>query len=388
MTEDDESALSGAQLHPFLRRARRQAGDLPDLGRWLGHTLGLARELVPAAAGAILLDDPALKQRDEASTLTFVAAFGAAHARVLGQVVPPGRGIAGRVYRQGRPLRVDLAGADPARLDFFPEVDARSAFETATVLAVPIRLEEQVCGVLELLNRLPSPGPGSAPGARTQRGEGGSHGAFGARDLQLATLVADHVGRAILNAVDLLKENDLAQRDALTGLANVRGLESFLHAEVRSAEAERRPLAVLFFDVDHLKRLNDRLGHQAGSEVLRRVGHALARVTREEPARAYRFGGDEFVVVYRGPEARAVALAEQAQEEVRQHTAGPFPGGTLPAVELSVGVATLATLRSSPRDVTLGDRLLGAADRALYRAKRAGRGRVARPQAEDDTLGS
>ncbi len=359
MSEDDESTLSGASLHPFLRRARRRAGDVPDLGRWLGHTLGLARELVPAEAGAILLDDPAAKKRDEETTLTFVAAFGPAHGRVLGQAVPPGQGIAGRVYREGRPVRVDLSSDDPARADFFPGVDARSSFRTVSVLAAPIRLEEHVCGVLELLNRQGAEGPAFVP-----------------RDLPLASLMADHIGRAILNAVDLLKENELAQRDALTGLSNVRGLDAHLEREARAAQREGRPLSLLFFDVDHLKRLNDRLGHQAGSEALRRVGQALATAVSDAPARAYRFGGDEFVVVLRGDAADALALADAARAEARRETEGAAaPGGVLPAIELSVGVATLATLHDD--DATLGSRLLRAADRALYRAKRAGRARVA-----------
>ena len=314
--EGDESSLSGGALHPFLRRARRKAGDLPDLGRWLGHTLSLARQLVPAEAGAILLDDPGRKRRGEGSALTFVAAFGPAHAAVVGREVPPGQGIAGRVYREGCALRVDLEADDPGGADFFPGIDAWSAFETVNVLAAPIRLEDHVCGVLELINREADPEPRS----------------FTERDVQLATLVADHVGRAILNAVDLLKENELAQRDALTGLANVRGLETQLAAQVAEADAEGRPLSVLFLDVDHLKRLNDRLGHQAGSEALRRVGQALATVTGPSGAQAYRFGGDEFVVVVRGGEVEALALAEAAREETRRRTGGPFADGMLPPV--------------------------------------------------------
>lgn len=146
-------------------------------------------------------------------------------------------------------------------------------------------------------------------------------------------------------------------------------------------------MALMFVDVDHLKRVNSKLGHAAGSEALKRTGRALDEAAAGV-GDVFRFGGDEFVVVQRhASKEGARALADHLRSHVAQSTAGPMrAGGVLPKITVSIGVATLRGLRhvngQPPSD--LRSRLMTTADRALFRAKGAGRNRVAVATTRDD----
>jgi diguanylate cyclase (GGDEF)-like protein len=360
-------ALAEDELHVFLRRRRRRNSNIGEpLGQFLAETLDLTSRLVPCEAGSLLLDDPTVPR--SRSPLTFVAAFGAAAERLVGMRVPSGHGVVGHVYDSGELYATAGPEADP---HFFEQVDAEAGFHTRSLIATPVRLERQVCGVFELVNR-----KGKAR--------------FTKHDIELVALLGGYMSRAILNGVDILKQTELALRDELTGLGNVRRLEPEIEKAVKIARKTRRDLSVLFLDVDRLKSLNDRLGHRAGSEALRRVGSVLATAVGEEGF-AYRFGGDEFVVVLPDQDAEAAdRVAERLRTAVAKGTRGPMRhGGTLPKITVSIGLATLDDCLHPGRSTAARRtaRLLAAADRALYRAKRKGRNRVARATRRDDTLG-
>lgn len=148
----------------------------------------------------------------------------------------------------------------------------------------------------------------------------------------------------------------LSVTDPLTGLANYRRLIDVLESEVARADRTRRGFAVLFFDVDGLKAINDRHGHLVGSRALCRVGEAIRRSCRlvDTPAR---FGGDEFAVVM--PEADEAAARRLANRVATSLVADREK----PSVAVSVGVAL------HPRDGASPEDLLGAADNALYAMK-------------------
>jgi diguanylate cyclase (GGDEF)-like protein len=161
---------------------------------------------------------------------------------------------------------------------------------------------------------------------------------------------------------------DLSLTDALTGLPNRRALERRLDVWF----TETQPVAVLMVDVDHFKPYNDRLGHPAGDDCLRRIAACLAEVAAGAGAFAARFGGEEFaVVLHNGSELDGARLALSIVDGIRQlDIAHPGrPDGT-PLVTVSIGVARVHSARgSAPASV------FEAADSALYLAKKRGRNR-------------
>jgi diguanylate cyclase (GGDEF)-like protein len=160
----------------------------------------------------------------------------------------------------------------------------------------------------------------------------------------------------------------LATTDGLTGLVNRRTFTAQLAARVREAHRYRRPLSLLLLDVDYFKKVNDTYGHPAGDAVLRGVA-GVARAQARETDLVARYGGEEMALVL--PEtdvAGARVIAERLRASV-QASAHPTEQGTL-RVTVSVGVATWPGSGQTPEE------LVESADRALYRAKQAGRNRV------------
>jgi diguanylate cyclase (GGDEF)-like protein len=170
------------------------------------------------------------------------------------------------------------------------------------------------------------------------------------------------------NAIGMAAEaQKLANTDSLTGLANRRASIDWLGSLVRASDEEEDPLALLMFDIDHFKRINDCFGHQTGDEVLKRVASIARSQVRVEDM-VGRIGGEEFVCVLSGltvPEARA--LAERMCRAIAVHSADDG----LPQATISIGLAVLRA-GDTPED------LLARADAALYEAKEAGRNQVRR----------
>jgi diguanylate cyclase (GGDEF)-like protein len=155
-----------------------------------------------------------------------------------------------------------------------------------------------------------------------------------------------------------------ARADALTGLLNRRGFDERAELELTRARREGNPLAVAIFDIDHFKSVNDAWGHDAGDQVLMRIGSLLAERSRDIDLAA-RFGGEEFVVLMPGADAAdAAAFAQRVRTALAadRRTA-------LPPVRLSAGVDAAV----APASV---EELLHGADSALYNAKRRGRDRT------------
>jgi diguanylate cyclase (GGDEF)-like protein len=157
-----------------------------------------------------------------------------------------------------------------------------------------------------------------------------------------------------------------ASTDALTGLPNRRYFVEFcglLARRRRSGDA----VGVLMIDIDKFKVLNDTHGHATGDEVLRAVGAAIVSAVREDDVPA-RYGGEEFVVLLRNPSPEvALDIGERVRASVAALELGRFG---VDRVSVSVGVAVAREADQSITD------LVAQADRALFRAKRAGRDRV------------
>jgi diguanylate cyclase (GGDEF)-like protein len=181
-------------------------------------------------------------------------------------------------------------------------------------------------------------------------------------------LVLHLISRAEKEEISYLRR--VADVDHLTGLVS----RSFFHrAAERRIEIYKRnglPLACAVLDVDNFKSYNDRYGHGSGDEALRCVGRVLRESTRADDVVA-RYGGEEFVVLMGGNVEDAIEVAERVRHGVEHEsvTENETPLGS--SITVSVGVAGLT------EDVSSLEQLVEKADDELYRAKRAGKNRVA-----------
>lgn len=162
-----------------------------------------------------------------------------------------------------------------------------------------------------------------------------------------------------------------AVTDPLTGLYNRRYLLSQLQPLLKRAELGGPALAVLVFDLDHFKRVNDRFGHDVGDDVLREFAARIASNVRPTDF-VCRLGGEEFVVVMPATTSDyAILAAERLRMVISGDDFGVRRGGVWLRVTVSVGMACSDNAAFAP------DQLLKLADEALYRAKQEGRDRVA-----------
>jgi diguanylate cyclase (GGDEF)-like protein len=161
----------------------------------------------------------------------------------------------------------------------------------------------------------------------------------------------------------------LSVSDALTHVRNRRYLLQFLERELQRAGRYRRPVALVLFDIDDFKRINDRLGHLGGDYTLRELAACTESSLRREGLLA-RFGGDEFAIVL--PEANrevAVRVAERIRRQIEEHQ---FSYEGIPySLTVSLGVAA-----TNGNESVSCERFINEADAHLYEAKRLGRNRV------------
>ena len=179
----------------------------------------------------------------------------------------------------------------------------------------------------------------------------------------LATQAATAVGAARIHE----HTESMAMTDALTQLPNRRRMEVDLAREVGASSRYGRPLGFAMVDVDHFKAYNDALGHQAADVALQTLARILAASVRSTDT-VYRYGGEEIAVVMRETDLEsAEQLGDRLREAVEHHFAAPDQPRP---VTISVGVASM------PIHATSLPELVGAADQALYEAKRSGRNRT------------
>jgi diguanylate cyclase (GGDEF)-like protein len=188
-----------------------------------------------------------------------------------------------------------------------------------------------------------------------------AEGAFDG-ELNLLGLLADQLAVALQNSRDYHEKLEAAIRDPLTGLYNRRYFYEAFSQEIARHERYGTPAALVLFDIDDFKQINDTLGHQAGDEVLEEVGKIVARLVRPSDTFA-RIGGEEFgLLMPETGQLDALLVAERLRTAVaRTRILGERP------VTLSGGVAAM------PQDGTTREELQSNADQALYWAKRNGK---------------
>jgi diguanylate cyclase (GGDEF)-like protein len=198
------------------------------------------------------------------------------------------------------------------------------------------------------------------------------------RDVGMKVAVLDHLDNEAGRVKDLqlLPADDLdslllfANEDGLSGLYNHRYFQERLRYEVARCLRYRHALSLLFVDLDRFKRYNDEYGHLKGDVLIRDVSAYFKLSCREADAVA-RYGGDEFAFILPETNAKqALVVAERLRTKFNsRHLGSPAPG-VVRSVTLSIGIGCL------PGDARTAEDLIEAADRALYRAKQAGRDRI------------
>jgi diguanylate cyclase (GGDEF)-like protein len=366
-------ALEIPLLERFLERHRSGLslkGEV-ELDLVLRQILQKAYEFVPSESGSILLDDPYRKVSDRRENeLVFVATFGHASRDLIGHRLSAQYGIVGRVYQTGMPYVSAQVDRDQF---FYSAIDHQIGHKTHSIVAVPVYIGKNVCGVLELINRL----------------EGK---VFTQRDLTLLEIFSGYTSFMLQNALDAKRAHELAKRDDLTGLFNDRWFNIRLNEALADAQKSGKEAVLIFMDLDRFKVINDCHGHLAGSQVLREVGFLLKRVVNQENATVARYGGDEFVMVL--PETtleKGVEICEVLRDAIASTTylSGDW-GFSMPALNLagilsaSIGIAQyIPDLKSNaPVDLEKNN-LLRRADAAMYRAKSRGKNQVVIARADE-----
>lgn len=203
-------------------------------------------------------------------------------------------------------------------------------------------------------------------------------GAFHSLTKPMDQGVLDIVLRSCMERSRLLQQNaELQQKtiqDDLTTAFNRRHLDAYLDEELERDRRYGRAFSVLFFDLDHLKDVNDRHGHLAGSRVLREVAQLIQGKLRKSD-RIFRYGGDEFVVTLPETGAEgALRVAHRLRRALRSHRFLAADGLAV-TLTASFGVATF------PRDGASQEELIRVADQAMYRVKAKARDGVASREA-------
>ena len=315
-------ALERAQEETRRNRFLGELGASIDLDEVLARTL--------EAGGAIPGVDAALVSVRDGSEKPLVATMGLSSAEAQRQVISgPPNGHEARAVSIAYQYPPGLEGADVVH----------------SGLAVPVPGGADTIGFVAVYSRSPS------------------H-RFEEETVRELEELAKRAGPAILNARRFREARQLADLDALTGLHNRRYFHETLAREVARAHRYGRQLALIVFDLDDFKAINDRIGHLAGDAVLAEIAERVRDVVRSADVPC-RVGGDEFAVIL--PES---ASSDGDQLYHRLHGAvSSRPVGQAGRLFLSAGVAEL---RDDDDPTTFFER----ADEALYRAKEAGKGKI------------
>ena len=267
----------------------------------------------------------------------------------------PGEGIAGYVAATGNPLVVPDVSADP---DWSRYAQAHPELNLRSIACLPIRHGERTLGALQLNNSKLDLLPESS--------------------IAFLRVLCDYAAIALENARHVKLIHHLSITDDCTGLFNSRHLYTLLEQEIAEHAAKstfrvvpfmKPHFSLLFLDLDYFKRVNDRHGHLVGSRLLAEVGNLLKRVGGPDHA-AFRYGGDEFVVLLRGLDKPAAAdLSRRILEQLTQTRFLSGEGLSL-SVTASLGLATY------PQDGNSLHDLIRASDTMMYMAKDCGRNQL------------
>jgi diguanylate cyclase (GGDEF)-like protein len=261
--------------------------------------------------------------------------------------VPLGEGPTGRVARRGRSMRIN----SNAQSLLGPSIDPdhpNSGVNSGII--VPLIVGARVVGTLACWSD--------------------KDDAFAEEDERILEMMASQVATAVLAADTTETSERRALQDPLTGLPNRRQLNEDIAGQLAMWPENGRRAVVAMVDVDHFKRLNDDFGHRVGDVTLQKVASVM-RLSLRDADRIYRYGGEEFVVIFADVgRSEATVLADRMLKAVAET---PLSGDQLEPVGPVTITAGLSLMPEHGVDFA---GLIELADRAMYRAKEAGRNRI------------
>jgi len=347
-----QNSVKGAANHGDPLQIRHQLITFTEIGKALTSSLdmkevlGIVMEKVHALLRpgnwSLLLLDPVTKD------LRFEVAVGKGAENLKDIRLKPGEGVAGWVAKEKVPVLVPDVSKDPR---FSRKGDAASHFTTQSIICVPLITRGKCLGVIELINKVEDE-------------------SFVEDDLLLLTAIADFTAIAIENAISLNKVHELTITDDLTRLYNSRFLHSRLDYEVERAKRFKKPLSLIFLDLDNFKTINDIHGHLYGSKLLKEIARLILGMIRNVDM-ACRYGGDEFIVLMPETSKQDAMVVAQKLRAAMKQAVFLVEDGIEARMTGSFGVA------SYPGDAGDKNGLIQKADKAMYRVKNSTRDAVA-----------
>ncbi len=311
-----------------------------DLNRILGIIVQSGRDLIRAEYAVVVLVD-----QHRRVTHFRTSILDEEDPRILKEP----RGILKRVLDEKIPIRINSPLERPDGVEF-PEGHP----VIRNLLAVPIIVDGQVIGEFVLGNRI---------------GEEGFSEDDEDQALHFSFQAALGIEKAMLHQ-EVLR---MAQTDGLTGLMNHRTFQERLAQEISRALRYDRPLTLLLLDIDRFKQFNDTFGHQAGDEILKRLGCILLESIRTIDGAA-RYGGEEFALIL--SETGFDGGLKSAQRILREARRARLNDNHMEDLPISRSITVSVGMAVFPEDGETREELIRAADTALYSAKRRGRNRV------------
>ncbi len=283
---------------------------------------------------------------EQKNELYFAIAVGAAAEALSEARLKVGEGIAGWVAKHGEALIVPDVQHDPR---FSSRVDEMTQWQTRSIICMPLRSKHRVLGVIQLVN------------ANVQ--------GLSEQELFFLQSLCDFAAISIENAKAVEKIQELTITDDCTGLFNARHLYKTLETEVYRSARFGYQFSVIFIDLDHFKQVNDTHGHLVGSRLLAEIGYLIKEQLRLIDF-AFRYGGDEFVVLLpQTSKDQAVVVAKRLQESLRTGNFCKEQGLSL-NVRASMGLATFPHDAQTPHDISR------QADEMMYMVKNTTRDNI------------
>jgi diguanylate cyclase (GGDEF)-like protein len=296
-----------------------------------------AGQLMPAEAFVITLLD---RKYGEIDAVYLVDKEG----RAASKRIPQHQGLSGKVLATGESIYIE--DYDP--INDTVGVQFGSEQHTRSILAVPLRLGEEIIGMISAQCYKPN--------------------AYTAEERVLLEMLAAHVAIALENTCLFAEVQLLAITDPLTNLYNRRGLAELGHREIDRSRRFERPLSAVMLDIDHFKSVNDTYGHSIGDQILVGLADICREIVREVDL-VVRYGGEEFLILLPEADLRAAfQVADRLRRNVETTSIRTDLGAL--AITISLGVVSLDS------DMDDLEALIERADLALYAAKQEGRNRV------------